>query len=152
MQDTLEFDFKEKPTPPNAPFIPRWMAVFIVLGAVVILFLWSAGTPSGPLGKADAIAYAICHRIADRTFLIDPNTGTLMPLCARCTGIYLGVVVSMLFAVATKRTRVSRMPNWKINLVLLIFIGIMGIDGVNSYIQLFPNITGIYEPHNWLRL
>jgi hypothetical protein len=29
---------------------------------------------------------------------------------------------------------------------------VLCIDGVNSYVHLFPGGTGVYEPHNWLRL
>jgi uncharacterized membrane protein len=75
-----------------------------------------------------------------------------MPLCARCTGIYLGVMSCFLIAVASGRTRISRIPPRSVLVVLGLFVVIMGIDGVNSYIHLFPGGTGIYEPQNWLRL
>ncbi len=129
--------------------VPRWLSLLVGLAAVGVLTLWMLGTPPGVLGKADAVAYAICHRIADRSFLID---GVPMPLCARCTGIYLGVMTSFLIALASGRTRASRLPSLKVGVVLALFVVIMGIDGANSYIQLFPNVKGVYEPHNWLRL
>lgn len=134
---------------PPAPRLPRWLSLLVGIAAVGVLALWMLGTPPGVMGKADAVAYAICHRIADRSFLID---GVPMPLCARCTGIYLGVITSFLIAFASGRTRASRLPSLKIGIVLGLFVVIMGIDGVNSYIQLFPNVKGVYEPHNWLRL
>jgi uncharacterized membrane protein len=149
--EPLEFDFGNDQNADHnpQPYLSRWVGFFTCVGAALVLICWAANTPPGALGKADAIAYAICHRIADRTFPIDANT--LMPLCARCTGIYLGAMVGLAFAVATKRTKVTRRPDWKISVVLLFFIGVMGIDGLNSYIHLF-GMSGVYEPHNWLRL
>jgi hypothetical protein len=53
---------------------------------------------------------------------------------------------------ASGRTRASKLPNWRVLLVLGLFVAIMGIDGVNSYFTLFPNFEGVYQPHNTLRL
>jgi uncharacterized membrane protein len=133
--------------PPRRP--SRRLSILVVVLAVIVLFLWVLGTPPGVLGKADAVGYAICHRIAARSFQID---GEPLPLCARCTGIYLGVMTSFLIAVGSGRTRVSLLPPTRVLVVLGIFVVILGIDGVNSYVHLFPGGTGIYEPHNWLRL
>jgi uncharacterized membrane protein len=129
--------------------LPRWLSGLVGVAAVLVLFAWVLGTPPGILGKADAIGYAICHRIEARSFLINDMP---MPLCARCTGIYLGVMTSFLVAVASGRTRVSRLPPRNVAIVLGLFVVVMGIDGVNSYVHLFPGVTGVYEPHNWLRL
>jgi uncharacterized membrane protein len=144
MSDEANFLIDEPPRQ-----ISRRVSIFVAIAAFTVLVIWALGTPPGVLGKADAVGYAICHRIAERSFLID---GIPMPLCARCTGIYLGVMVSCLIAIASGRTRVSRLPPPSVAIVLGLFVVIMGIDGVNSYIHLFPGGTGVYEPHNWLRL
>ncbi|KAB2863423.1 MAG: DUF2085 domain-containing protein, partial [Anaerolineae bacterium] len=62
-----------------------WIALFF---AIVIIGAWLLATPAGVLGKADAVGYAICHRITVRSFEAFDRQ---LPLCARCTGIYLGV-------------------------------------------------------------
>jgi uncharacterized membrane protein len=129
--------------------IPRWLSLAVGAAAIFVLVLWMIGTPPGIEGKADAIGFAICHRIPARSFLIN---GMPMPLCARCTGIYLGVMTSFLIAVAAGRTKVSRLPPLRLIVVLIGFVAIMGIDGVNSYLHLFPNVKSVYEPHNILRL
>jgi uncharacterized membrane protein len=144
MSDEANFFIDEPPRQ-----ISRRVAIFVGFAAFAVLLIWALGTPPGILGKADAVGYAICHRIAERSFLIN---GMPMPLCARCTGIYLGVMASCLIAIASGRTRVSRLPPPSVAVVLGLFVVIMGIDGVNSYIHLFPGGTGVYEPHNWLRL
>jgi uncharacterized membrane protein len=133
----------------TTPLISRRMARLVALVSALIIGLWMLGTPPGLLGKAVAVGYAICHRIAERSFLID---GTPMPLCARCTGIYLGVMTGFLFAVARQRITAGRLPPLGVNLVLGAFVIFIGVDGLNSYVQLFPSVTGVYQPQNWLRL
>ncbi len=129
--------------------IPRALAVAIVLSAIGVFGLWTFGTPAGIIGKANAIGYAICHRIASHSFLIN---GDPMPLCARCTGIYLGVVTGLLIQFASRRRKVCRLPGRGVAFVLGLFIVLMAIDGANSYLTLLPGGTGVYEPHNALRL
>lgn len=123
----------------------RWLAV---LGGLV-LAIWLAGTPSGILGKADAIGYAICHRIAERSFHAHDHQ---LPLCARCTGIYLGVITGLLFFVGRGRARAARLPPVKTLAVMGALVAWYGLDGLNSYLSVFEFYTPLYAPHNTLRL
>ncbi|MCS6939032.1 MAG: DUF2085 domain-containing protein, partial [Roseiflexus sp.] len=109
---------------------------------------WLALTPPGLLGKADAIGYAICHRIDLRSFHLGDRP---LPLCARCTGIYLGALFGMATLAALGGTRAGGLPRRPILFVLLSFIGLMGLDGANSYLALL-GLPHLYEPQNWLRL
>ena len=45
--------------------------ILLVLAAVIIVTVWLAKTPDGLLGKADAIGYAVCHRIDARSFHLE---------------------------------------------------------------------------------
>lgn len=99
--------------------------------------------------KAHAVGYAICHQIPSRTFIID---GVPLPLCARCTGIYLGALLGIAGMAALGRYRSVELPPTPVLVVLVGFIGLMGIDGVNSYLTFFPRAPHLYEPQNWLRL
>ena len=128
----------------------------VVLAAVLVFTGWLLYTPPGFLGKLDAIAYAVCHRIAERSFHI----GSIqLPLCARCTGMYLGAVTGLVFQSINGGKR-SKVPSWSIIAVLLVFAVAFGIDGVNSYLYLLKqirpgiltNIPNIYIPNNTLRL
>ncbi len=101
------------------------------------------------LNGADYVGYAVCHRITDRSFSI---AGRQLPLCARCTGMYLGVSLTFAVLALAGRRRWSGMPPLKILLILFGLIGVMGIDGINSYSHFFANLPHLYEPHNWLRL
>ncbi|MBI3240830.1 MAG: DUF2085 domain-containing protein [Chloroflexi bacterium] len=121
----------------------------VLLALVIIVVSWLLNSPEGLLGKADAVGYAICHRIDGRSFHIG---NIQMPLCARCTGIYLGVVLGVVTMAAAGRGRAGGMPPLRVIAVLVAFIVIMGIDGVNSYLTLLPFLPHVYEPQNWLRL
>ena len=115
------------------------------LGALVVAS-WLLNTPEGVLGKADAVGYAVCHRIDLRSFHLGDRQ---LPLCARCTGIYLGALLAL---GVLGRKRLGALPPRWIVVVLIGFIGVMGFDGVNSYLTFFPGLPHLYEPQNWLRL
>jgi uncharacterized membrane protein len=128
----------------------------VVVAAVVVLTGWLLYTPPGFLGKLDAIAYAVCHRIAERSFHIG---NIQLPLCARCTGMYLGAVTGLLYQFI-RGNKGSKAPGWGIIAVLVVFLVAFGIDGANSYLYLLkqvrpgilPHIPNIYIPNNTLRL
>jgi uncharacterized membrane protein len=101
------------------------------------------------LEGADWIGYAVCHRITARSFSIN---GRQLPLCARCTGMYLGVFLTFVVLTMSGRIRRSELPPLRLSLLLAAFVGLMGIDGLNSYLHFFAGAPGLYEPHNWLRL
>lgn len=117
--------------------------------AAALLGVWLWYTPPGVLGKADAIGYAICHRIDERSFHLGSRA---LPLCARCTGTFLGAVVGLAVMAALGRARAGKFSPLRVVVVLVGFIGVMGVDGVNSYASLFPQLPHLYQPQNWLRL
>ncbi len=105
--------------------------------------------PGGVLGHADLVGYAICHRITERSFVIG---GVQLPLCARCTGTYLGALSGFAVMYLLGRRRAANLPPVHILVIFVGFVAIMGFDGVNSYLTLFPGLPHLYEPQNWLRL
>ena len=138
----------------NTPHLPKAAArrvMPIVVGGLALLVFvsWALNTPSGLLGKADAIGYAICHRIDSHSLHIG---GRAFPLCARCTGIYLGALLGIVTMAVMGRTRAGGLPRRPVLLALIGFVGLMGIDGINSYATFFPGLPHLYEPQNWLRL
>ncbi|MEZ4591863.1 MAG: DUF2085 domain-containing protein [Chloroflexota bacterium] len=133
----------------------RVMALGIVLLALLVMG-WYAVTDVTHLHEHDTlltagdyVGAALCHRITSRSFVIN---GRQIPLCARCTGMYLGVAISFAVLFLAGRERRTDLPPLPILLVLIGFIGAMGVDGVNSYTHFFPNFPHVYEPRNWLRL
>jgi uncharacterized membrane protein len=138
---------------PKIQRIIRWL---IPIAAILAFGTWFAITPSSNLlDKADAIGYAICHRIDERSFHVGERQ---LPLCARCTGEFNAAAISLLFFAFVSRKK-SGMPGWKLGAPLLLFFIAFGIDGSNSYLYLlkqtagaFENIPNLYTPNNTLRL
>jgi uncharacterized membrane protein len=127
----------------------------VPLAAILVFAVWFSYAPPGLLGKADAVGYAICHRIGERSFHIGDRQ---LPLCARCTGEFFSAGISLLF-LALVSPRKSGMPGWKLGAPLLLFFLAFGIDGSNSYLYLLKqtsgvlqNIPNLYVPNNTLRL
>ncbi len=132
----------------------RWWPLLVVAGVLLIMGFYAVTNPEylahDPLlGGADIAGYAFCHRITERSFTV---AGRQFPLCARCTGMYLGVFLTFLVLLLAGRSRWRELPPLPIMLVLVGFIGLMGIDGVNSFSYLIPNAPHLYQPSNTLRL
>ncbi len=138
---------------------PRFMnftRFIIPVAAILVFAAWFSLTPPGLLGKADAIGYAVCHRIDERSFQIGDRQ---LPLCARCTGEFYAAGISLLFF-ALVSPKKSGMPGWRLGAPLLFFLATFGIDGINSFFYLFKQTAGgaldqipnLYMPNNTLRL
>jgi len=144
----------------NQPALPRsWRERFLrkfpwkpLLVAVVLALMlaWLVFAPGGILGKADAVGYAVCHRIESRSFHIG---NIQFSVCARCTGQYLGAVLGLAYLTILRPRRIGRPPWWIIG-VLLAGAAFYAVDGVNSFLHLMPFTERywIYEPNNTLRL
>jgi uncharacterized membrane protein len=128
----------------------------VPIAALIVFSVWFTIAPPGVLGKADAVGYAICHRISERSFHIGDRQ---LPLCARCTGEFYAAAITLFFLAIVSPKR-SEMPGWKIGAPLLLFFIAFGIDGSNSYLYLLKTtapgmldqIPNLYIPNNTLRL
>lgn len=135
----------QEPRKLSRPCLPMWVTgIFLLIVAVVLLT-----PPPSLLGKCDAVGYAVCHRIPERSFHL---AGRPLPLCARCTGTYLGALTGFVTMWALGHRRASNLPPTKVIILLVGFIASMGLDGLNSYLSFFPNTPTLYEPSNLLRL
>ncbi len=128
------------------PHWTRWVALalaILVIGTYIFL------TPPGLLSKTDWVSAAVCHRIPSHSFFF---AGRPLPLCARCTGTFLGALTALFGQAVFLRRRGTSFPPPAIIVLLVGFIGIMGIDGLNSYVNLMRGAPLFYEPRNELRL
>ncbi len=116
------------------------------LGVALLLLLLA---PGNLLDKADHVGYAVCHQIPIRSYFFGERQ---LPLCARCSGQYLGALFGLLALLILRRGRAGLLPPKPIFAVLLGFIAIWAIDGLNSYLTLFPGLPHLYEPANLLRV
>ena len=123
----------------------KWL---VITAAGLLLFAWLLNTPAGLLGKADAIGYAVCHRIDLRSFHLGERQ---LPLCARCSGMYLGAVLSLGYQAVIGRRKTGT-PPWGVLFILGSLLIAFAVDGLNSYLSLFPGAPSLYHPNNTLRL
>jgi len=91
----------------------------------------------------------VCHQLPGRSFLY---AGQPLPVCARCSGTFLGALVAMLLIAISGRARACRWPQPIILALLSLFLLLWAGDGLNSYLTLFPAAPHLYEPSNTLRV
>ena len=137
------------------PLLQKIIRWFIPLAALAAFAGWMYIAQPGILGKADAVGYAVCHRIDERSFHIGDRQ---LPLCARCSGTFTAAAVGLIFLAFTAHKR-SGMPDQKFYIPFALFFLAFAIDGGNSYIYLIKQTTGaltqipnLYIPNNTLRL
>jgi len=124
------------------PLLIRVLSLLVISGIIVV-------SPGGLLDQADHVGYAVCHQILERTYFFGDRP---LPLCARCSGQYLAALGGLLWLAAAGRIRAGQLPRRPIIVMLLVFLVIWGIDGLNSYLTFFPGLPHLYEPSNLLRL
>jgi uncharacterized membrane protein len=141
----------QRDLPPDAFPPPRrtpWLDWLLLAGGLaVIAAIWFIA-PGGLLDKADHVGYAVCHQIPIRTPFFG---GRPLPLCARCSGQFLGALAGLLLLIALGRGKAAQLPPRPVIVVLLGFMAAWALDGLNSYLTLFPGAPHLYQPHNILR-
>jgi uncharacterized membrane protein len=115
--------------------------------AGVMLLVWLVYTPPGLLGKADAIGFAVCHRINARSFHLD---GRPLALCARCSGMYLGALLGLGYQWLTCRRSGKWPPKGQLALFGLMALA-FAADGANSYFQYLTGNGLLYQTTNPVR-
>jgi uncharacterized membrane protein len=114
------------------------LCLLLVIGYVL-------APPLSPLTKARLVGYTICHQIPARSF----SMGSVhLPLCARCTGTYLGVAIAFAAFALLGRLRAGEMASKGMLVAMGLFIAAMGVDGLNSYLSLFERAPRLYIPQN----
>ncbi len=151
-QPTYNVTMQTQTQPSKFEAIASWL---VPIAAIIAVVAWFIIAPEGALGKLDAIGYAVCHRIDERSFQIDDRQ---LPLCARCTGEFYAAGIAMLFQAIVSGRR-SKLPSKGIIAVLVIFFLAFGLDGTNSYVYLLKQSSGgleqipnLYVPNSTLRL
>lgn len=135
-----------------------------LLLVVSLLFLgWLLNTPPGLLGKADAVGYAVCHRLDFRSFHLGDRQ---LPLCARCSGMYLGAVLGITYLGIFSRKKAG-FPGLSVGVLFFFLVLGFAVDGVNSLLnlvvsdsmakinpELYRSLSrfSLYQPSNLYRL
>ncbi len=133
-----------EPMPSRKP--GKWYTVLIAI-ALLSLTAWLIFTPPGLDGKLHATGYSVCHQIDEHSFVVG---GKVLPLCARCTGTFLGLLITLIFLYP--RDKRSGFPSRLKIAILVLFFLFFAVDGINSTLTLLPGFEPLYPPSNLLRL
>ena len=90
----------------------------------------------------NAIGGMICHRLPSRSVTV---SGRFLPVCARCTGIYVSAAVSVMIYFAVRRLRGNRPPATAEAVLTVLCLAPFLIDGAGSY-------AGLWASNNFLRI
>ena len=91
----------------------------------------------------------VCHQLPEHSLAI---AGQTLPLCARCTGTFLGVPAGLLALWGAGQGRRSGLPRGPVWLALALPVAAWALDGVNSLVSQITGHAWLYEPNNALRL
>ncbi len=123
---------------------PQITLAQILLAVTIAVFAFA--TPGDFVYKLDVLGFGVCHEIPGHSFFIG---GHQLPLCARCTGIYLGAL-STVALLSVLRRRSIGLPAWPIVEVLGVFFAAMALDGTNSTLSSFG--LGWWDSTNLIRV
>jgi len=119
----------------------------LVILLVLVLTTWLVFTPPGVDGKLHAAGYSVCHQQDSHSYSIG---GVVLPLCARCTGTFLGLFFSLIYL--STRGKRSGFPSKTRIAVLALFFLFFAVDGINSTLAFIPGLNSLYASSNLLRL
>ncbi len=127
---------------------PAVRDLLLILGlSVLIIFL--VLPPYSLLDKSYFVASGVCHRLPEHSLFFGEEQS---PLCARCTGTYLGLLSATALLATRGRLKSSQFPPLKVSLALAVFVALWAIDGFNSFWTFWSGRPLLYTPSNRLRL
>ncbi len=158
----------QPPLPPEKPRKRVFPFSGIIIAAAVAAFVMFlvftpeellAYTQDWFLAKMNLVGYAVCHQIRDHSFVIGEHA---LPLCARCTGTFIGALVGFFGqAVVLRRRRATQFPSPLATAILVFFMMLWAADGLNSLLATerlnaalvaLLKVHNLYQPQQWLRL
>ncbi len=122
----------------------RWRTFFLITLIVLITAIFFVPAPTLER-KLILILSGVCAQ--QHNLFVG---GIQLPLCARDTGMYLSVLVTLGVIRLRRRTRAGALPPWHILVTLIGLVALMAVDGINSTINEI-GMTPWYEPRNDLR-
>jgi len=123
--------------------------ILVILLTTTIFLTWSflSHSPPGIYGKILSIGSSVCHQIPSHSFSVG---SVQFPVCARCTGLYMGSFIGIVYAfLSGKKTGV---PKTKFIIFLAFLFLLWAGDGLNSLISDFLNKPFLYQTSNLSRL
>jgi uncharacterized membrane protein len=120
----------------------------LVGGVAAIALIAFVAAPGNVASKTHMALHGLCAQRPSHSLQIG---GSTLPMDARMTGIYLGAAVTVIWLIAARRLRSTRVPSPPVLALLAVFVLALAIDGFNALLIDFQFPT-LYEPSNWLRL
>ena len=117
-------------------------AASTTLAVVFLIF-----TSPGFWNKLMAVGSAVCHQDPAHSFFV---YGRQMPLCAGCTGMYLGALLSLAFHF--RQGKLGSLPPRKMLIPLGLLFFAFALDGLNSWAGSLGTGWNFYETTNLTRL
>jgi uncharacterized membrane protein len=104
--------------------------------------LWVAGLFVAP-GALFPLGHFICHQRPERSFFIGSQQ---LPVCARCTGLYVGAAIAAPFAVTLAAAFASSRARWILGLAalptaitwILEVAGLVPFSNVSRFVAALP--------------
>ena len=122
------------------PLLVGGFAAMVLVGFLV--------APGNLAWKTHVVLHGLCAQRPSHSLTIG---GVTLPMDARMTGIYLGAAVTILWLIAARRHRATRVPSLPVLALLTSFVVALAVDGFNALLVdlRFPTP---YEPSNVLRM
>ena len=125
----------------------RAWTLVLVAASTTLAVVFLMFTPPGFWNKLMAVGSAVCHQDPAHSFFV---YGRQMPLCARCTGMYLGALLSLAFHF--RQGKLGSLPPRKMLIPLELFFLAFALDGMNSLAASLGLGWHLYETTNLTRL
>ena len=125
----------------------RALTLGLSAALVMLAAVFFALTPPGLWNKLLAVGSAVCHQDPAHSFYV---FGRQIPLCARCTGMYLGALLSLAFHF--RQGKLGSLPPRKMLIPLGLLFLAFALDGLNSLASSLGTGWNFYETTNLTRL
>jgi uncharacterized membrane protein len=126
------------------------LVAFLAVGWVLVLVA-APLLPAVPAAVLYVLGSRICHQIAERSFHVD---GAQLPVCARCTGIYVGLAIAALcatVAVPGCDAAASGRPRQGLVHVHSRLRWVLVFGALPTLLTVFAEWAGIWQPSNVVR-
>jgi uncharacterized membrane protein len=123
------------------------LAALVLLAVFGITLNWLRLTPGGCYSKGMAIGASVCHQLPTHSYI---RNDIQFPLCARCSGLYLGCFIGILYYLTQNRK--AGLPAKGYLILLGVLTLAWGGDGINSFMSDILNRPFLYTTNNVTRL
>jgi uncharacterized membrane protein len=122
----------------------RWL----LIGFPLLLLAAFLALPWPLMEKLRAIGHTVCMLRPSHSHFL---AGEQLPLEARTMGMYAGFLITFGYLLVLRRGRAVRFPGKWMTALLVGFVAVMGLDGLNSS-AFEVGMVHLYAPSNTLRL